>query len=211
MVRIHHTYNLRLCGSYIPFPCCRTPVASALRLLHCRRAVRVAHQKIEEGQQFQANFLVQTPRISLPAHWQFLWPSEHAGGLSRQWELRRQPLLICCVIRREMNANTVWCWCTRHRKTANKHQTSRTQGKGLVCWCRCHNIRNAQHLGVATRARVMKRERDADTDYEVDRWSLQYDRLMVRGTAAHGNLQQMHILEQEAEALTQAGRDRFAA
>ena len=139
MVRTHHTYNLRLCGYCIPFPCCRTLVASALRLLHCRRAVRVAHQKIEEGQQFQANFLVQTPRISLPAHWRFLWPSEHAGGLSRQWELRRQPLLICCVIRREMNANTVWCWCTRHRKTANKHQTSRTHGKGLVRWCGCHN------------------------------------------------------------------------
>ena len=75
MFRIHHTYNLRLCASYIPFPCCRTPVVSALRLLHCCRAVGVAHRKIEEGQQFQANFLVQTPRISSPAHWQFLWPS----------------------------------------------------------------------------------------------------------------------------------------
>jgi len=57
-------------------------------------------------------------------------------------------------------------------------------------------------------------ERDVDTDYEVDRWTvnwcLQYDRLMVRVNAAHEDPQQMHILEQEAEALTQAGRDRFA-
>jgi len=73
----------------------------------------------------------------------------------------------------------------------------------------------------------MKRERDVDTDYEVDRWTvkwclqydrimvltmcLQYDRIMVRVNAAHGDPQQMHILEQEAEALTQAGRDWFAA
>jgi len=61
----------------------------------------------------------------------------------------------------------------------------------------------------------MKRERDIDTDYEVDRWTvnwcLHYDRIMVRVNAAHGDPQQMHILEQEAEALTQAGRDWFAA
>jgi len=60
----------------------------------------------------------------------------------------------------------------------------------------------------------MKRQRDATTDYEVDRWTvewgLQYERLMVRVTAAHGNPHQMRILEQEAEALTQAGRDRLA-
>jgi len=30
-------------------------------------------------------------------------------------------------------------------------------------------------------------------------------------TAAHGNPHQMRILEEEAAALTQAGRDRFAA
>jgi len=62
----------------------------------------------------------------------------------------------------------------------------------------------------------MKRARDAETDYEeVDRWTvdwcLMYDRLMVRVTAAHGNAHQMRILEQEAAALTQAGRDRFGA
>jgi len=34
---------------------------------------------------------------------------------------------------------------------------------------------------------------------------------MVSVNAAHGNPQQMHILEQEAEALKQTGRDRFAA
>ena len=48
---------------------------------------------------------------------------------------------------------------------------------------------------------------------EVDRWRvewmLQYERLMVRVTAEHGNPHQMRILEQEAEALTQAGRDRL--
>jgi len=61
----------------------------------------------------------------------------------------------------------------------------------------------------------MKRERDAETDYEVDRWTvdwcLKYDHLMVRVTAAAGNPAQMRLLEEEAEALTQAGRDRFAA
>ena len=60
----------------------------------------------------------------------------------------------------------------------------------------------------------MKRARDAETDYDVDRWTvewcLKYDRLMVRVTAAHGNPVQMRILKEEAAALTQAGRDRFA-
>jgi len=33
---------------------------------------------------------------------------------------------------------------------------------------------------------------------------------MIRANAARGDPQQMHLLEQEAEALTQARRDRFA-
>jgi len=59
----------------------------------------------------------------------------------------------------------------------------------------------------------MKRQRDIATDYEVDRWTVewwvQYERLMARITAAHGNPHQLCILELEAEALAQAGRDRL--
>ena len=59
----------------------------------------------------------------------------------------------------------------------------------------------------------MKRERDAESDCEVDRWTvdwgLQYDRLLVRVTAAQGNPHLMRMLEMEAATLLQAGRDRF--
>jgi len=41
--------------------------------------------------------------------------------------------------------------------------------------------------------------------------NINYDRLMVRVTAAAGDPAQMRILGDEAAALTQAGRDRFAA
>ena len=45
---------------------------------------------------------------------------------------------------------------------------------------------------------------------DVVNWCLQYDRLMVRVNAACDDPHQMHILEQEAPALTQVGWDRFA-
>jgi len=41
--------------------------------------------------------------------------------------------------------------------------------------------------------------------------NINYDRLMVRVTEAAGDPAQMRILGDEAAALTQAGRDRFAA
>jgi len=46
----------------------------------------------------------------------------------------------------------------------------------------------------------MKRAREAEADYEVDRW-----------TAAHGNAVQLLILDAEAAVLAQDGQDRFAA
>jgi len=67
----------------------------------------------------------------------------------------------------------------------------------------------------STPNRGMKRAREADADYEVDRWTvewcLKYERLMAGVTAAHGNVAQLLILDAETAVLAQDGQDRFAA